>query len=129
MNAQPSRVTILSRSLRLRCAVCGRGKLFRGWFRMHEHCDHCGVKFDRAPGYYLGSVYFNYGVTAVLVVTIYFGLYFSGVIRADRQDHQRFLLWTLGLFCLLFPLWFFRYARSLWFGFDHYWDPMDRPDR
>ena len=26
-------------------------------------------------------------------------------------------------FCVLFPLWFFRYARSLWLGFDYYFDP------
>ena len=123
MSDRPGLSTILSRSLRLRCAVCGVGKLFRGWFRMHEHCGHCGVKFDRAPGYYLGSIYFNYGVTAALVVAIYFGLFFSRLVTADN------LLWTLGIFCLLFPLWFFRYARSLWFGFDHYWDPMDRPRR
>jgi hypothetical protein len=28
-------------------------------------------------------------------------------------------------FCLLFPLWFFRYARSLWLGLDYYFDPKD----
>jgi hypothetical protein len=26
-------------------------------------------------------------------------------------------------FALLFPLWFFRYARSLWLGFDQFIDP------
>ena len=27
------------------------------------------------------------------------------------------------VFVLIFPLWFFRYARSLWLGFDQYMDP------
>ena len=90
---------------------------------MHDECSACGVKFDRGPGYYLGSIYFNYGVTAILVLVTYFGLFFSRLASPDQ------LLWTLGGFCLLFPLWFFRYARSLWFGLDHYWDPMDRTDQ
>lgn len=33
------------------------------------------------------------------------------------------LLIGLTAFCVLFPLWFFRYARSLWLGFDQYFDP------
>jgi len=106
--------------LRLRCAVCGRGKLFRGWFRMKEKCDHCGAKFDPGGGYYLGSIYFNYGVTAVIVVACYLILFLTRWVSPEK------LFWGLAIFCLAFPLWFFRYARSLWFGFDHYWDPMDQ---
>ena len=34
------------------------------------------------------------------------------------------LLWPLAAFSVLFPLWFFRYARSLWVGFDQYFDPQ-----
>jgi hypothetical protein len=26
-------------------------------------------------------------------------------------------------FVVLFPIWFFRYARALWLGFDQYMDP------
>lgn len=122
MATAPSLRTILSRSLRLKCAVCGQGRLFQGWFRMHERCPHCGTKFERAPGYFLGSIYFNYGLTALLVVVLYFSLFFSRLARPE------FLLVTLGIFCVAFPAWFFRYARSLWFGFDHYWDPVERPD-
>jgi hypothetical protein len=33
------------------------------------------------------------------------------------------MLWPLAAFCVFFPLWFFRYARSLWLAFDEYFDP------
>ena len=89
---------------------------------MRPRCEHCGLKFDRGPGYFLGSIYFNYGLTALLTTAIYFGLFF-GEVLSDRT-----LLWTMAAFCLLFPLWFFRYARSLWLGFDFYFDP-DQPFR
>jgi hypothetical protein len=36
---------------------------------------------------------------------------------------QQTLLVTLT-FVVLFPIWFFRYARSLWLGLDSYLDPQ-----
>ena len=35
---------------------------------MNDSCPACGRKFNRAPGYFLGSIFFNYGVTAVLMI-------------------------------------------------------------
>ena len=59
--------TLLGRTMRLRCPQCGQGRLFSGWFRMPRQCESCGLKFEREPGYFLGSIYFNYGVTAAIV--------------------------------------------------------------
>ena len=112
-----SLASALLRGLRLRCPVCGRGPLFRTWFRMHAGCAHCGLRFDRGPGYYLGSIYINYGLTAALVTVGYLALFLTDTLSAFAQ------LALLGGFCVLFPLWFFRYARSLWLAFDTYIDP------
>jgi uncharacterized protein (DUF983 family) len=109
--------TILSRSARLRCVQCGQGKLFRGWFRMHPKCWICGMPFERGPGYYLGSIYINYGLTALMVTAGYFTCFFAEWLTGDA------LLVTATAFCVLFPLWFFRYARSFWLGLDYYFDP------
>ena len=114
---------LLWRSLRLRCPVCGQGKLFRGFFSMHETCSSCGTRFEREAGFFLGSIYINYGLTALLVTLFYFALFFGGVVSPQAA------LWIVTAFALVFPIWFFRYARSLWMGFDHYWDPTtDGPD-
>jgi uncharacterized protein (DUF983 family) len=113
----PSYATLIGRALRLRCPACGRAKLFRNWLSMNDPCPECGRKFDRAPGYLLGAIYFNYGVTALLVVVFYFSMFLTGTLTG-RQ-----LLWTLTAFAILFPLWFFRYARALWIAFDERWDP------
>lgn len=109
--------TVLWRGLRLRCPVCGRGKLFRGWFAMHGSCGECGLVFQREPGYWLGSIYFNYGLTALLVTVGYLGLWFADVVSPEA------LVAILAGFAVVFPVWFFRYARSLWIGFDHLMDP------
>jgi uncharacterized protein (DUF983 family) len=115
--SRPSYGTLIGRGLRLRCPACGEGKLFRNWITMNDSCPVCGRRLNRAPGYLLGSIYFNYGVTALLVVVLYFSLFFSGTF-SGRQ-----LLWMLTAFSLLFPLWFFRYGRALWIAFDEHWDP------
>ena len=85
---------------------------------MQEHCETCGMKYERDPGYFLGSIYFNYGMTALLVVVIYFSVYFGELMPTQ------YLLWSMAAFSVLFPIWFFRYARSLWIGMDHYLDPL-----
>jgi uncharacterized protein (DUF983 family) len=105
------------RALRLRCPRCGGAPIFCGWFAMHEACPACGRRFNRDAGYLLGSIYFNYGITATLVVIMYFAMFFGDMLT----DSQR--LAALSAFAILFPTWFFRYARALWIAFDEHWDP------
>ncbi|MFO0913320.1 MAG: DUF983 domain-containing protein [Pirellulales bacterium] len=111
----------VERALRLRCPRCGIGRLFTGWFRMSPTCSECGLKYEREPGFFLGAIYFNYGLTALISAFAYPILLFSGTLH--RQ--QTFAV-TIA-FVILFPLWFFRYARSLWLGFDYFWDRTPRP--
>ncbi|MCO6456134.1 MAG: DUF983 domain-containing protein [Pirellulaceae bacterium] len=109
--------TLLWRSCRLRCPLCGQGRLFENWFRMRPQCPHCDGDLQREGGFYLGSIYFNYGLTALIVAIAYPVLLFNRVLPSH-------VLLPLALvFVVLFPIWFFRYARSLWLGFDQYWDP------
>ncbi len=110
--------TIVSRAARLRCPECGQGRLFRSHFRMHPQCGQCGYYFDRGAGYWLGAIYVNYGVTAAVVTAAYLILFFTQALPTDT------LLWPMAAFTLLFPLWCFPYARSLWLGLDLYFDPQ-----
>ncbi|MFM7057009.1 MAG: DUF983 domain-containing protein [Planctomycetota bacterium] len=104
------------RGLSLRCPLCSTGSLFIGWIRMRKQCDHCGFLFDRGPGYFLGSTYINYGVTTLSTTATYIWLRFGlGVPR-------NLLVPGLAAFCVIFPLVFFRYSRSLWLSFDCWLD-------
>ncbi len=108
---------LISRSLRRRCPLCGEGKLFRLWLRMHLTCPKCGVTFAREPGYFMGSVYLNYGLTAAIVAGVY-------PICLFQQLLPQNVLLTVGLiFCVVFPVLVFPFARSFWLGFDEYCDP------
>src|SRR3954447_17662685 len=105
------------RALLLRCPACGRAPIFRGWFTMNDSCLACGRKFERGAGYLLGSIYFNYGVTATLVLVLYFTMFFGDVLTNGQR------LAALSVLAVVFPTWFFRYARALWIAFDEHWDP------
>src|SRR5262249_30566099 len=115
--SRPSLRTQLWRAARLCCPLCGQGRLFRNWFTMCPHCSHCGFHYERGPGYWLGSIYINYGLTALVVTAGFLGLFFSEAIGPTSS------LWLCAGFCFLFPLWFFRYARAVWVAVDLYFDP------
>lgn len=83
---------------------------------MPERCENCGLKYERAPGYFLGSAYVNYGITAIVLMASYFSLHF-GVGWTNRQ-----LAVPLAGFCMLFPLFAFRYARAIWLALDCHFD-------
>lgn len=108
---------LVGRALRLCCPLCGQGKLFRTWFLMHEKCPHCGVTFEREPGFFLGSIYINYGLTGLIAVIA------ALVLRFRFDIPQTPIMIGAMSFTLLFPLVVFPWARSLWLGFDQWRDP------
>lgn len=110
---------LLGRSLRLRCPLCGQGKLFRWWLAMNANCPHCGVKFEREPGFFLGSIYINYGLTTLIVAIAYPVLLFGYGLPETP------LLAGSLAFVILFPILIFPWARSLWLGFDQWRDPQE----
>ncbi len=115
---------VVARGLRLRCPRCGAGRIFAGRFRIHQRCPACQLVFEREPGYFVGAIYLNYGMTVLIAMPGYFVL--------DAWLHPplglQLLLW--GAFAVAFPLWFFRYSKSLWLSLDYLVDPVDdRPPR
>lgn len=107
----------LFRGIGLRCPRCGHAPIFRGWFTLLATCPLCGLRFEREPGYFVGAIYLNYAASVLIAIPGYFVLdYLLGLS----------LVWQLvllGAFCVLFPLWFFRYSKSLWLAFDYFIDP------
>lgn len=106
----------LIRGLFLRCPACGVGRLFRNMFQMNASCSECGFRFERPAGYFLGSTYINYGCTALITTVSY------TVLRFGLGWPKEQLLGGLLAFCLVFPLVFFRFARSLWLSLDSFFD-------
>jgi hypothetical protein len=86
--------------------------MFRGIFRMNETCPACGFKFEREPGYFLGSIYINYGLSALISAVTWMTLRYGVGVPALP------LAFGLGVFIVIFGSLFFRYARALWLAMD-----------
>ncbi len=105
-------LAVVARAARLRCPACGEGPLFRGWFRMHDACTGCGASFRRESGFYLGSIYINYGITVIVTGALY-----AALVLIGGTSHETALTICLAVAVAL-PVLFFRHARSLLLALD-----------
>ena len=108
---------MLGYGLRLCCPRCGVGPLYRNPFTMNDNCAHCGLKFEREQGYFVGAIYINYAATVGIAVPGFFLLdAFIGI-----TINQQLAIWLP--FAVIFPLLFFHHSRSLWLALDHFFNP------
>lgn len=112
---------ILIAGIRLKCPRCGRGPVFFGFFKMHPECPRCHLRFEREQGFFVGAIYLNYGATVAIAVPGFFILDYLTAITLFQQ----LLLW--GVFAIVFPLFFFRYSRSLWLSLVYMFIPEETP--
>jgi len=86
---------------------------------MHPSCSRCALTFEREQGYFVGAIYINYAATTLISI--------AGFLLLDAFTplslSQQLLVW--GVFAVLFPLFFFRYSRSLWLSVDYLFNPAD----
>jgi uncharacterized protein (DUF983 family) len=105
----------------LRCPNCRRGRLFNSWIRwieMNDRCSSCGLAFYPESGYFVGSIYINYGATvAVVIVSLLF----------VRDVPERFQLLFFSCLAAFTSLLFFRHSRSLWITIDYWINPWKPP--
>ena len=93
--------------------------MFRGWLAMHERCRACGLRFERESGYFLGSIYLNYGVSVAVAIGLHLLLSTSLGWSAPAE-----LIVIVPVVAAL-GLGLFRFARSLWLAFDLQFDPPE----
>ncbi len=86
---------------------------------MHEKCPHCGVKFEREPGFFLGSIYINYGITALVTSAVFLLL----MVVKWRSDIEQ--MGVAVAIAIILPMLLHRHARALWAGFDQWRDPQE----
>ncbi len=127
MNREEGFFAILARCLQSRCPVCGQGRLFaklthlqriRDFFLPLEHCEHCGFRFNRQPGYYFGVV------TPILpILALCTGVIFAAFAYLEcQQELQVVLTWgAVGIGVGFFL--FFRTAIAIYVALDHAIDP------
>ncbi len=115
---------IVVRAAHWRCPNCGRGKLFRGVFRMLSRCPECGLSYFPEQGYYLGAMIINYVVIIGVVVTIFL----LSLLIPDfthLTTNEKISIWIV--FAIALSLSLMRHSYSFWLGID-FWIKPRRPD-
>jgi uncharacterized protein (DUF983 family) len=115
--------TLLRRGLLKRCAVCGSGDLFDGWFRMKERCPTCATRFSREEGFFGGAVFVNFALTEVVMFA-----WLAGVLLATIPEPN--VPWLIGgsvAIAIAIPILLYARSKTLWFAIHLAMQPLD-PD-
>ena len=104
---------MLGRGVLRRCAACGGGDLFIGWFRMRDRCPGCGYVFAREDGFSLGAVLMNFAVTEALLALV--GIIPLIVVLASNPDADVLpVSLAAASAVMLGPMAFAPFSRTLW---------------
>lgn len=102
--------------LKNKCPQCHEGDLFvnrnvfsKEFYKMHETCSVCSLKYERETGFYYGAMYVSYGVSVTYSIAIFL-LY---LITATNFDLEMYLLINgVSLFALSTVI--LRLSRAIW---------------
>lgn len=122
MMRAPSLSATVARIARLACPACGRGALFRRFFRRAETCSCCGWTFERGEGHWVGGsevhMFASYGLSVLFCVPI---VVFAGTTPVA--------LGAVVATHVVVSLVVFRYSRAVFLGLDYYFDPAPPPGK
>jgi len=96
---------------RLRCPVCGKGRMYASLTRLNEQCPACGIRFEPEQGTFSGALMLAMGITGLLVAL--------GALSVELLFHPpaEVQLWLWILFaCLFLPLTYPSF-KGAWLGF------------
>ena len=88
-------------------------------------CENCGLSYFRESGYYIGGMIFTYGITAGVILVVFFiSMLMPG--KLSLSIYSQLGLWiafAIPVMLLVMP-----YAYSLWLSLDYWLEPW-KPER
>jgi len=99
-----------------KCPQCHEGDFFKTksafdlkhFDEMHDHCSVCGMRYEREPGFYTGSMYVSYAFYVATIVSSF--VLFVVIFDMDALN----LLYGLIPALILLTPYYFRLARRVW---------------
>lgn len=108
-------MTTLQAAVQGRCPRCRTGHVFRGPVyglkgqRMHETCPHCGLRYEREPGYFYVAMFVSYGMIVAELVAACVATY----VLADGTENPWIYLGVALLIGIGLSPFNFRYSRLI----------------
>ncbi|WP_079714771.1 DUF983 domain-containing protein [Parapedobacter luteus] len=98
-----------------KCPRCRQGNIFTGKAyglkvqKMNETCPHCGLRFEREPGYFYVAMFVSYAMAVAELVTACVGTYFL----TGYMDGPWLYLIVAFATALVFAPFNYRYSRVI----------------
>jgi uncharacterized protein (DUF983 family) len=108
------RGTMFWRGFTMRCARCGSGHLFRGYFKMVDDCPRCGLHFEREQGYWAGALAINIVATGGLFAILFAALLVATIPNVPVAP----LLAVLVPVAVLGPIVYYPFSKTVWVAVD-----------
>jgi len=90
---------------------------------MVDDCPRCGMHFERSPGYWLGSVVINLGVTMAIFIAAFVG----GMLLTWPNVPWGLLTVVLVVLMIIVPFVFNPVARTLWVALERHVRSQSEP--
>lgn len=100
--------------LKTKCPRCHQGDIYTypfytlGFSKTNKLCSHCGLMFEREPGFFFGAMYISYAFTVAILLGTSFVLYYG-----FGDPSVWVYMVSVPLVALLFVPLSFRYSRVL----------------
>lgn len=101
--------------LNCKCPQCQTGDMFitgstnlKGFTKMYDNCQVCGLKYEIEPGFFWGAMYVSYALTTGLMLVTCAVL----VLGFNDPEFWVYVATITSLVLLTLP-WVFRYSRVL----------------
>jgi uncharacterized protein (DUF983 family) len=111
----PSFGRMMRRALVLRCPWCGSRRTFiHGWFRKHDRCRTCGIRWRREEGFELGAVTVNTVLTFIVLTAC---MTVGFIATSPDIPVLPMVLSLLGI-AVLMPIVIYPFTFTIWLAFD-----------
>ena len=98
-----------------KCPKCGKGKVFskKGNIlllqmpKMNSHCPVCNHKFEKEPGYFFGSMFISYALTAGEMIVFFL------IVQFFIQSFVTIIV-LIAIMAILTSTFNFRLSRMVW---------------
>ena len=100
-----------------KCPRCRIGKVFTGATysfkaqKMNEVCPHCGLKFEREPGYFYVAMFVSYALNVAEIISVSVAAYVFGLKLV--YDNLWYFVGILSFTSILFSPFNYRYSRMI----------------
>ena len=106
------KVHVLEAYIKAKCPRCRRGNIYStptysfGGQKMHERCSHCGLYYEREPGYWYVAMFVSYAFNVAEMVTFAVALH----VLTGSNSPWLYVGVLLGVIFILSPF-NYRYSR------------------